>query len=389
MNAELRAKCDRLQHRAFVLGLICLVLSIADGIRAPEQFFRSYLLGFVFWIGLPLGCAAFLMIHYLTGGDWGLPIKQPLEAGARTLPLLLLLVIPLLFGLPYLFSWTHAEQVAADPTLRLKHFYLNVPFFLVREVIYFTVWLWTAYQLAHWSSELHRTHDPIIQDRLERMSGPGLVVYAFTITFFSIDWMMSLDPYWFSTIFGMIVMVIQVQVAIAFVILVAHLLGKYEPLSSAMSAPRFNDLGNLLLTFVMLWAYLAFSQFLIIWSGNLFQEIRWYVSRASNGWGMVAVALIIFFFAAPFVLLLMRGIKRRVALLSAVSAVLIFLSFVDIYWMIVPSFYPSGPRFYLLDFLLPVAMGGCWLAFYIQQLKNHPLLPAVIGPLLKESSSGD
>ena len=389
MNAELRAKCDRLQLRALILGLICLGAAVADGIRVPEQFFRSYLLGYVFWLGFPLGCAAFLMIHYLTGGDWGLPIKQPLEAGVRTLPLLVGLLIPLLFGLSYLFSWTHAEQVAADPILRLKHIYLNVPFFLVREVIYFAVWLWTAYWLAHWSSELRRTGDPAIEDRLEGMSGPGIVFYALTITFFSIDWMMSLDPHWFSTIFGMIIMVIQVQIAIAFVILVSRLLGAYEPVSSTMSVLRFNDLGNLLLTFVMLWAYLAFSQFLIIWSGDLVKEIPWYVSRASNGWAAVAVALIVFFFAAPFVLLLMRVVKRRVTLLSAVSAALILLSFVDIYWMIVPSFHPTGPRFYLLDFLLPVGMGACWLAFYIQQLKNHPLLPTVIAPLLKESLSGD
>src|SRR5262249_52552296 len=191
----------------------------------------------------------------------------------------------------YLFTWTHADVVAADPILQAKHFYLNLPFFLIREAIYFGVWFWTAYRLSNWSTELARTGDPALEDRLEGMSGPGLVFYGLTITFFSIDWMMSLEPHWYSTIFGMIVMVIQVQVAIAFVILMARLLGAYEPVSTTISALRFNDLGNLLLTFVMLWAYLAFSQFLIIWSGNLTKEIPWYLSRAQTGSAGVALAL--------------------------------------------------------------------------------------------------
>jgi hypothetical protein len=285
------------------------------------------------------------------------------------------LLIPLLFGIRYLFLWAHPDVVAGDPILQAKHLYLNVPFFMIREGIYFAVWLWTAYRLAHWSTELSRTGDPTLEDRLEGMSGPGLVFYALTITFFSIDWMMSLEPHWFSTIFGMIVMVIQVQVAIAFVILMARMLGAYEPVSSTMSVLRFNDLGNLLLTFVMLWAYLSFSQFLIIWSGDLVKEIPWYLSRAEHGWSGVALALIMLFFAVPFALLLMRGIKRRVRLLSGVAALLIVMGFVDLYWMIVPSFHPNGPRFYLLDFLLPAGMGGCWFAYYISQLISHPLLP--------------
>lgn len=389
MNPELRAKCDRIQRRSLIIGSVFLVASILDGIRVPEQFFRSYLLGFIFWIGLPLGCAAFLMIHYLTGGDWGLPVKQPLEAGVRTLPLLLLFVVPLLFALPRLFVWARPAEVAADPTLQYKHVYLNVPFFLVREAIYFAVWLWTARRLTHWSTELYRTGDPTVEDRLQGMSGPGLVLYGLTITFFSIDWIMSLEPHWFSTIFGMIFMVLQVQVAIAFVILMARLVGAYEPVSTTISAVRFIDLGNLLLTFVMLWAYLAFSQFLIIWSGDLLKEIPWYASRSERGWSIIALLLILFFFALPFVLLLMRGIKGRMNALSSVSALLMIAGFVDIYWMIVPSFHPGAPRFYLLDFLLPVGLGACWFAFYLEQLKKHPLLPPQSAVIQREFASGD
>ena len=375
MNPELRVKCDRIQRRSLIIGSVFLVASILDGIRVPEQFFRSYLLGFIFWIGLPLGCAAFLMIHYLTGGDWGLPVKQPLEAGVRTLPLLLLFVVPLLFALPRLFVWARPAEVAADPTLQYKHVYLNVPFFLVREAIYFAVWLWTARRLTHWSTELYRTGDPTVEDRLQGMSGPGLVLYGLTITFFSIDWIMSLEPHWFSTIFGMIFMVLQVLGALAWVIFVAGLLSRREPITNAITPDRFNDLGNLVLTFVMLWAYLAFSQFLIIWAGNLTKEIPWYVTRAEGGWAIVALIMIFFSFAIPFYLLLMRAIKRRVETLSTLCAALIVINFVDLYWMVVPAFEKAGPRFYLLDFLLPVGLGGIWVAAFVRQLRTRPLLP--------------
>ncbi len=375
MNESLRLKCDLFQRRALTAGGILLALGLADGFRVPEQFFRSYLLGFVFWIGFPLGCAAFLMIHYLTGGNWGLSIKRPLEAGVRTFPIMVLFLVPLLLGITRLFSWSNPREVASDPVLQMKHIYLNVPFFLVRELIYFSVWLWIAYRLSHWSAELDRTGDPAFEDRLEGMSGPALVGYGLTITFFSIDWVMSLEPHWFSTIFGMIFMVVQIQVAIAFVTVVARTLGAYEPVSTAISALGFNDLGNLLLTFVMLWAYLQFSQFLIIWAGDLIKEIPWYVSRSKHGWSLIALCLIIFDFAVPFVLLLMRDLKRRATVLAWVSFALVVFNFVDIFWLIVPSFLPKGPRFYALDFLLPAGLGCVWLAFYVSKLKSYPLLP--------------
>jgi hypothetical protein len=207
------------------------------------------------------------------------------------------------------------------------------------------------------------------------MSGPGLVLYGLTVTFFSIDWIMSLEPHWFSTIFGMIFMVLQVLGALALVILVAGLLAQNEPLASAITPDRFNDLGNLVLTFVMLWAYLSFSQFLIIWAGDLIKEIPWYLTRAEGGWAILAVVLIFLSFAIPFYLLLMRAVKRRVETLSILCAALVVINFVDVYWMVVPSFEKAGPHFYLLDFLLPVGMGGIWVADFVRQLKSRPLLP--------------
>jgi hypothetical protein len=371
----LGVRFDRIQKRAFILGMAALTLAVLDGIRAPEQFFRSYLLAFVFWLGFPLGCAAFLMVHHLTGGFWGLPIRRPLEAGTRTLPLVTALVLPLLLGLGRLYSWTHADLVAADVALKFKQPYLNLPFFLIRNVIYFLVWFALVRRLNRWSDEQDRTGDPVLAARLENMSGPGLVLYGLTVTFFSIDWIMSLEPHWFSTIFGMIFMVLQVLGALALAILVAGLLSEREPVASAITPDRFNDLGNLVLTFVMLWAYLAFSQFLIIWAGNLIKEIPWYVTRAEGGWAIVALVLIFLSFAIPFYLLLMRPIKRRFGALSILCGALIVINFADVYWMVVPAFEKTGPRFYLLDFLLPVGMGGIWVAAFVRQLKSRPLLP--------------
>ncbi len=374
MAETLGARFDRIQRRALIVGIAALILAILDGFRAPDQFFRSYLVAFVFWLGFPLGCAAFLMVHHLTGGFWGLPIRRPLEAGTRTLPLLIVLVLPLLLGLGRLYSWMHPDLVAADAILKFKQPYLNLPFFLVRNVIYFLVWLGLVRRLNRWSDEQDRTGDPRLAVRLEAMSGPGLVLYGLKLTFFSIDWLMSLEPHWFSTIYGMIFMVLQVLGALAMAVFVAGLLSR-EPVANAITADRFNDLGNLVLTFVMLWAYLSFSQFLIIWAGDLNEEIPWYITRAEGGWAVVAVVMIFLSFAIPFYLLLMRAIKRRVGTTYRLCGALIVVNFVDVYWMVVPSFEKAGPRFYLLDFLLPVGMGGIWVSAFVRQLKSRPVLP--------------
>ena len=374
-NETLDARFDRIRRRAFALGIAALILAVLDGIRAPEQFFRSYLLGFVFWLGFPLGCAAFLMVHHLTGGFWGLPVRRPLEAATRTLPLLAALALPLLLGLGRLYTWTHPNLVAADADLKFKQQYLNLPFFLVRNVIYFAVWWTLIRRLNRWSDDQDRTGDPRLAVRLEALSGPGLVLYGLTVTFFSIDWIMSLEPHWFSTIFGMMFMVLQVLSGLSLAILVAGMLSHREPVADTITPDRLNDLGNLVLTFVMLWAYLAFSQFLIIWAGNLIKEIPWYVTRAEGGWAIVAIVIIFLSFAIPFYLLLMRAIKRRVETLSSLCGALIVVTFLDVYWVVAPSYEKAGPRFYLLDFLLPVGMGGIWVAAFVRQLKSRPLLP--------------
>lgn len=375
LDEHLRAHFERLQRGMLIVGVIALAATAAAFVHSPEQFFRSYLLGFVFWIGFPLGSIALVMVNHLTGGDWGLPIRRPLEAAMRTFPVMLILFFPLLFGLKRLFPWMRPEVVAGDPILMAKHFYLNAPFFFVRLAIYILIWLGLAYVLNKWSEEQDRTGDPAFARKLEGISGPGLILYGLTVTYASIDWVMSLEPHWYSTIFGMIFMIIGVLTAIGLAIIVASLLADYEPMKSVVTPQQFNDLGNLLLTFVMLWAYLSFSQFLIIWSGNLRDEIPWYVTRANGAWQPVGIFLIIFHFAVPFLLLLQRGLKRRMRALRWIAASVIVTDCVAVIWMIEPAFEPNRLHIHPLDLIALVGIGGIWIAAFVWQLGQRPLVP--------------
>ena len=374
---------ERLEKPALVVGVAALVLCAALGFRDPAQFFRSYLLAFVFWIGLPLGCSAILMIHYLIGGTWGFPLRRPLESGTKTFFLMAVLVLPIFLGLPRLYSWADPAKVQADPLLQYKHFYLNVPFFAVRTLIYFSAWLLLAHFLNKWSREQDETGEPALTHRLQSLSAPGLVIFGLTVTFACLDWVMSLEPHWFSTIYGMIFMVTEALAAMSLMTVVAILLAKQESLAGMVSPRILNDYGNLLLTFTMLWAYLSFSQFLIIWAGNLQDEIPWYMTRARGGWTSVALILIVFHFAVPFLLLLTRFAKRRAEILGWLAAGLMVMSLVDIFWLTAPAFDHAGPEFHLTDWLAMLGIGGLWLWRFASQLKGRPLLP-LHDPRLKE-----
>ena len=377
MSAENTAPphVERARLIALAIGALSLALCAFGGIRNPTQFFRSYLVAYLFWVGIALGCAAIVMLHHLVGGGWGFVIRRLLEAGTRTFLLLAALFVPLVFGLSKLYRWAQPAAVAADPLLQYKAPYLNPRFFIARTVIYFVVWILLAYFLNRWSFEQDRTANPALTTRLEALSGPGLILYGLTVTFASVDWAMSLEPHWFSTIYGMLFMMVQALGAMALVIVVVMLLAHTEPLAGVILPGQLNDLGNLLLTFVMLWAYLGFSQFLIIWSGNLREEIPWYLRRATGGWAVLAVILIVLHFAVPFFLLLQRSVKRRVRVLGVVAAGLILMSLVDVYWLIVPGFGESGPRLHWMDVLAPIGIGGIWIAAFLWQLGSKPLLP--------------
>jgi hypothetical protein len=370
---------EPLRRRALLAGGVALAICLIGALFNRAEFFRSYLIAYVFWLGVPLGCLGIVMIHHLVGGTWGFVIQRPLESALRTLPLMALLFVPVCFGLSDLYVWTQADVVRHDPLLQQKSAYLNVPFFIARAVIYFVIWITVGQRLTQWSAEQDRSADAganrTFVERLQTLSGPGLVLYGLTVTFSSIDWVMSLEPQWYSSIYGMIFMVADGLLALAFVIGVVYFLSRREPLA-AVSAPWvFQDLGNLLLAFVMLWAYTSFSQFLIIWIENLTHEIPWYLHRLAGGWAAVAAALVLLKFALPFLLLLSRWVKQKTATLFGIAVLIAAAQLIEMWWFIAPTFHVDGLSLHWTTVLAPVGIGGLWFGMFIGQLQGRPLLP--------------
>jgi hypothetical protein len=374
-NVTLSAELDALRTRSLIAGVVVLIVCLSGVLFAQGEFFRAYLIAYVFWTGVPLGCLGILMIHHLVGGTWGFVIQRCLEAAVRTFPIMLVLFVPLLFGLPDLFAWARPDVVAADPVLQEKAAYLNFPFFVVRAVIYFAIWIALGFFLTRWSQAQERSADPVFIERLQTLSGPGLVLYGLTVTFSAIDWLMSLEPRWYSTIFGMIFMVSHGVIALSFVIGAAYFLSRREALKQIVAPWVLQDLGNLLLAFIMLWAYLSFSQFLLIWVENLQHEIPWYIHRLTGGWAVIGAALIALQFALPFVLLLSRTIKRSPAMLGAVAAVVAAMHLIELFWFVAPTFHPEGFSLHWTTVLAPIGIGGVWFWGFLSAVRGRSLLP--------------
>ena len=362
------------QRRALLAGIAGVLLAITGFVLDREQFLRSYLYAYVYWTGMSLGCMGILLLHHVVGGKWGMVIRRMCEAGTRMLPYMFLLLIPVLLSIPTLYVWARPEAVN-DANIQTKAAYLNVPFFIGRTVFYFAIWFLYSHRLNKWSAEQDRTGDEQLIGKMRSFSAPGLVVFVMTATFAFIDWIMSLEPHWFSTIYGAMFLIGEVLESFAFVIALAIVLARWSPLKEYMTPQHLHDLGNLMFAFMVLWAYLSFSQFIIIWAGNLPEEIPWYLRRLNGGWGWVALTLVIFHFATPFVLLLMRGIKRHTDRLFRVCMLMIAIRLVDVYWVVEPSFYNQQLKVHWMDFATPLAVGGLWLAGYFWQLKSRPLVP--------------
>jgi hypothetical protein len=375
----------RVQQRSLMVGGVALVICVIGALFSPDQFFRSYLFSYLFYLGMTLGSMALVMLQYLSGGSWGIVIRRITESATRTIPLLAFLFLPILIGIPKLYSWSHDEVVKADPVLQHKHLYLNVPFFIVRVLIYFVGWWMFAHFLNKWSREQDTGGRDPRGRRLQLLSGPGLIFYALSVTFASVDWVMSLEPHWYSTIFGLLFVAGQglsaLSLCIAFLVILSDEGG---PLEGVIGPSHLHDIGKLLLTFTMLWAYFSFSQFLIIWSGNLVDEIPWYMERLKGGWGWIGLLLVVFHFAFPFAMLLSQSLKRAGQKLIRIAALVIVMRFVDLFWIVAPASSQGGFRVHWMDFLAPVGIGGLWLGAFLFQLQKWPLLP-VRDPHLEEA----
>ncbi len=366
---------NRFQRLALIFGAVFSLILAAGLFINKDQFFRSYLFAFSFWAGISIGSLALLMLQHLTGGGWGLVIRRVLEASTRTLPLVAILFVPIVLGAQRIYKWTDAHEIAEHPVLQEKSKYLNLSFFSVRAAIYFAIWMVLAYLLNRWSLRQDRTADRQYAKKMRVLSGPGMVLFVFTVTFASIDWFMSLDWEWSSTIYGFLFVAAWALSALAFTIAVMAALSKHEPMNNIVAQLHFHDLGKLLLAFVMLWSYFAFSQFLIIWSGNLPEEIRWYLPRTHGAWGAIALTVIVLHFAFPFLFLLSRSFKRNAGKLVIVAILILVMRLLDLFWMIMPNF--TGKEFYFnwMDIVAPLALGGLWLSAFAWALNKRALIP--------------
>jgi hypothetical protein len=373
---------DRLQSGGIVVGGVALLVAIFGAMKSPADFYHSYIFSYMLILGLTVGSLGLLMLQHLTGGIWGIVIRRPLEAASRNLWLMLILFIPIVMGMKYLYSgnesetgWLNAPKEGEHALTSWQQGYLTPGGFLTRAVIYFVIWIGLMLVFNNWSKQQDQeSSGEGLKQRLKTLAAPGVILYILAMTFAAIDWVMSLSPRWASTIYGFLFVAGQAISAMALMIAVIVLLAGSEPFHEIIKKRHLHDLAKLLFAFNMLWAYFAFSQLLIIWSGNQPEEITFYRSRLNGQWGVVAVIVLLFSFAIPFLLLLSRDVKRTASVVSKIAVWMIFMRLVDLYWMTRPEFTSRAVPTWL-DIVVPIALIGLWLGFFARNLKQRPLLP--------------
>ncbi|HXA81598.1 MAG TPA: hypothetical protein VNY56_00740 [Methylomirabilota bacterium] len=375
------ASVDRLQQGGLAVGGIALIMAIVGYVKSPADFYHSYIFSYMLILGLTVGSLGLLMLQHLTGGIWGMVIRRPLEAASRNIFLMLILFIPILMGMKYLYSgndsetgWLNAPKEGEHALTSWQQGYLTPGGFVTRAVIYFAIWIVLMVVFNNWSKQQDQSNGEGLKQRMKALAAPGVILYILAMTFAAIDWVMSLSPRWASTIYGFLFVAGQAIAAMGLMIAVIVLLAGSEPFHGVIKKRHLHDLAKLLFAFNMLWAYFAFSQLLIIWSGNQPEEITFYRSRLNGQWGVVAVIVLLFSFAIPFLLLLSRDVKRTASLVSKIAVWMIFMRLVDLYWMTRPEFTSRAVPTWL-DIVVPVALIGLWVGFFAMNLKQRPLLP--------------
>jgi hypothetical protein len=388
----------RAQMPALIIGVIGIAGSIAGFATNRPEFFKAWLAPFVFWFLIAAGALAVLMLQYVTGGEWGVLIRRPLGAAARTIPIFLLFAIPLVVGLPDIFVWANPDWAAHEPTMQQalhpgtsvpvgqswkdaaptipqKSVWLKPGFWIGRLVFYFALWSFWAWRIRVLSLDFAKTRSPYTELSRRKLSAAGLLMIVLTLTFASVDWVMSLEPKWYSSMFGISFTVGAGLSAFAFVTFFLTLLADNPAMEGVLKPSHFRDLGNLMLAFTMLWAYTNYSQFLLIWYGNIKEETPYYLKRMHGVWGWMAAALVLFHFFLPFFMLLMRAIKDRPKTIAIVTVILLVMRFVDIYWLVAPAHYGEHFHFSWITIAAFLGIGGLWLWAFIQQLKGQTIVP--------------
>ncbi len=363
-----------LRSRALIVGVVGILASFAVAFARPAEFLHGYLTAYMFWIGLTLGCLALLMLQYVTGGLWGLVGRRFLEAGSKGFVLMAILFLPIALGAHHLYEAWIGKDINR---------WLTLPGFYVRAVIYFVIWIGLAYLLGSWSRTYDEHPSPALSSRFQAISGPGLILYAFTITFAAVDWVMSIHPHWISTIYGLLYLAGQGLAGLAFLLIMLRITTSYEPYDTIIGKQQVHDIGKLMLAFTLLWAYFSYSQFLIIWSGNLPEEITWYLHRTKGVWGGVAVFIVLFHFFVPFAVMLSQDLKRNIRKLAWLAGFMLLMRIVDLFWYVAPSFTESRVQASaafgwpaLSALCSVVGIGGLWAFVFLLNLRKAPLLPA-------------
>jgi hypothetical protein len=361
-------------------GLVCAILGAGN----PKQFFFSWLVSFLFFLSLALGGLFFVLFQYAAQGGWGIVLRRIGETVFVTIPVMAVLFLPVLLGLHDLYEWSHEEAVATDALLQWKAPYLNVPFFLIRALLFFGIWSFIALRYYRGSRNQDATGDPAVSARLRKFAGPSIIVLALTQSFAAIDWIMSLTPHWYSTMFGVYFFAGSFLGFIALLSILAVAMRGAGLLDTAISIEHLHDVGKLLFGFTAFWAYIAFSQFFLMWYANLPEETIWYKVRMEGSWLTVSLFLMAGHFVAPFFYLMGRDVKRKGATLAIGAAWLLAMHFLDLYWQVMPTLHPEGFRPSLLDLAALVAVGGCFVAAVSWLMRRQALVP-LRDPRLAES----
>jgi len=362
----------RLQTGALVAAVVGVAVSVLGVFVAREQFFQSYLVAYVFWLSISLGSLGLLCLQHMTQGAWGLLPRRINEASAGGVALLAVLFVPIWLGMGDLFHWVHPE--AGDKLLQSKTWYLNLDFYGKRIVAYFLVWIVLWWLMRMLSGKQDRQPSAQLIARMRRVAAPGIIALAVIATFSSVDFLMSLDPHWYSSLYGIYFIGTQLVASMCFLIVMGRWLSQRSPMDQVLTPKVFHAQGKLLLAFVMLWAYFGVSQLIIIWSGNLPEEILWYQHRQAGGWQYVALALVFLHFLLPFLLLLSQPRKMDAKRLSRVALLLLVVHWLDYFWQAAPN-WNHHLSFHWLDFATMLGLGGLWFGCFVFLLRRRPVLP--------------
>jgi hypothetical protein len=373
---EIRPSLRRLQ----TLATIMLAIGVAGSalgfmVEGSSDFFHAWLTSYLFWFGLTAGCIALLMLHHTVGGGWGFIIRRMCEAGSRCLWLIALLFVPILFGMQSIFEWARPEAMQ-DAVLREKAVYLNVPFFAARALIYFALLGVWVILLNKWSAVFDERSDDRIFANLNRLGAAGILVFCLIITFMSLDWAMSITPHWVSAVLGLLFVVGQALLALALMNVFVGTIGVQTTLLKFVPQRYFRDLGNLMLAMVLVWSYLSFSQYLIQYSGNIAEEVEWYVVRRHGGWGLIGLSLVFLHFILPFGVLLSSAMKTNPRNLWKLAAFILIMRWIDLLYLTRPNLDPNLlSALHIADLGTFCLMGGAWLLLWVREVQKRPLVP--------------